>query len=289
MDMASDKIPQAFIWKKLQSLAGIWFTLFLIQHLFLNSQAALFFGDDGAGFIHGVNSIHELPYLVVIEVAILAVPFLIHMIWGIQYLLTAKYNSFGETGTTPYLPYPRNRAYTWQRFTAWFLLVAVVAHVVHMRFIEYPSSAKEDAQEFYMVRVGLDDGIRTVAKRLDVQILDQAQIAALQSGPYLDALTSRSLKEGEGVAVAKSFGAAELLMLRETFKMPSMLVLYTLFVLAACYHAFNGMWTFLFKWGVTASERSRRLFLYICYGLMTIVTLLGLSAIWLTYWVNLKV
>lgn len=307
--MASYRIPQAFVWRRLHSLTGLWFTIFLIQHLFVNSQAGLFLGDDGGGFIKGVNSIHELPYLVFVEIGVLAVPILIHMVWGVQYLFTAKYNSFGDSGTTPYLPeYPRNRAYTWQRITAWFLLFAVVGHVVHMRFIEYPASAKKGPNEFYMVRIGLDDGVQTVAQRLDVEILDLAQIqkqmslldkegepkTALeaqevrQQREYVEALTSRPLYEGQGVAVAKNFGTAELMMLRETFQMPVMLVLYTLFVLTACFHAFNGLWTFLFKWGVTVSERSRRLFLYVSYSLMAMVASLGLSAIWLTYWVNLK-
>ncbi len=304
----NEKIPSAFIWRRLHSLAGIWFTIYLVQHLFVNSQAALFIGDDGAGFVHGVNSIHEIPYLIFVEFGILAVPILIHMIWGVQYLFTAKYNSFVDTGTAPYLPeYSRNRAYTWQRLTAWFLLLAVVAHVVHMRIIEYPSSAKEGSQEYYMVRVDLDDGIQTLAQRLDIRIFDQAQIAkevenhpnpnpktpleqqqAHQRKNFIDALTQRKVKEGEGIAVAKSFGAAELMMLRETFKMPMMLFLYTIFVLTACYHAFNGLWTFLIKWGITLSERSQKLFLYISNGLMVIVAGMGLAAIWLTYWVNLR-
>lgn len=302
-----EQIPSAFIWRRLHSLAGIWFTIYLVQHLFVNSQAALFIGDDGAGFVHGVNSIHELPYLLLIEFAILAVPILIHMIWGVQYLFTAKYNSFGDTQHTPYLPeYPRNHAYTWQRFTAWFLLFAVMAHVIHMRFIEYPTSAQEGSQEYYMVRVGLDDGIHTLAQRLDIRIFDKGQIekeAAMPVGNaqtalekqkifqrknFLEALTKRSVEPGEGIAVAKSFGAAELMMLRETFKMPAMLFFYTIFVLTACYHAFNGLWTFLIKWGVTLSERSQRLFLYISNGLMVIVAGMGLAAIWLTYWVNLR-
>ena len=58
----------------------------------------LLFGKDGSGFIHAVNSIHELPYLPVIEIVFLGVPILIHAIWGIQNIFTAKYNSFGDTG-----------------------------------------------------------------------------------------------------------------------------------------------------------------------------------------------
>ena len=70
--------------------------------------------------------------------------------------------------------------------------------------------------------------------------------------------------------------------------MPIMIVLYTLFVFVACYHAFNGLWTFLIKWGITLNQRSQRWMLKISTALMILIGLLGLSAIWLTFWINLK-
>src|ERR1700719_477349 len=81
-------IPQAFIWRRAHSLTGLWLVLFLIEHLIVNSQAALFVGDNGNGFVNAVNSIKDLPYLPVIEIFLLGVPFLIHGLWGIKYLLT---------------------------------------------------------------------------------------------------------------------------------------------------------------------------------------------------------
>src|ERR1700733_1131343 len=145
------KIPWAFVIRRLHSLTGLWLAAYLILHLFTNSQAAFLIGDDGSGFIHSVNSIHELPYLPIIEMTLLGVPILIHALWGIQYALSAKYNSFGNTGKTPYLPeYPRNRAFTWQRITSWLLVFGILAHIVHMRFIEYPVSAKVNDHTAYM-------------------------------------------------------------------------------------------------------------------------------------------
>ena len=133
-----------------------------------------------------MNSIHELPYLPLIELAILAVPILIHGIWGIVYLRQAKYNSFGSgVGAVPYLPeYPRNRAYTWQRITSWLLLVGIIAHVVHMRFVEYPLSAvrgigKNGIEHSYLVRITEDNGLYTLSKRLGVELYDAASIQAL--------------------------------------------------------------------------------------------------------------
>lgn len=316
--MTEKTLPKPFIFRRIHSLTGIWLTIFLMQHLLVNSQAAYFFGHDGKGFIQSVNSIRELPYLPVIEFLILALPILVHGVWGLQYLWTAKYNSFGQAALTdPILPYPRNRAYTWQRITSYLLVIGIVAHVVHMRFLEYPSSAAVNGQEHYMVLVNLDDGLYTLAKRLDVKLYDQNKMQILEregihetkesdalvpnkiaeelqaqeikeKTEFLETLEKYTLKNNQAIAVAKDFGTAELLMVRETFKIPIMMALYTVFVLAACFHGFNGLWTFLISWGVIESERSMRLFLKISYGLMLIFSFLGLSAIYATYLVNLK-
>lgn len=337
MTTTAQKIPRAFLLRRLHSLSGLWLVVYLIMHLLTNSQAALLIGDDGIGFIHSVNSIHELPYLPLIEIILLAVPILIHAYWGIQYIFTAKYNSFGNTGMTPYLPeYPRNHAYTWQRITSWILVAGILAHVIHMRFIEYPNSAQIDGQHAYMMRVSLDDGLYTLARRLNVQLYDKQQIRLLtaESGTHTEspitkteaflslfaslpemfkttaetnkpallleeqhklqyqewvrALKKRPLKSGEVIAVADNFGTVELLMLRDTFKSPIMMVLYTLLVLSACYHAFNGLWTAMISWGVTLSQRSQQFMSGLSLFLMITVTFLGLSAVWLTYWINLK-
>jgi succinate dehydrogenase / fumarate reductase, cytochrome b subunit len=341
MTSTAQMAPRAFILKRLHSLAGLWLVIYLIMHLLTNSQAALFIGDDGIGFIHAVNSIHELPYLPIIEIAILAIPILIHTIWGIEYARKAKYNSFGSgDGSAPYLPeYSHNRGYTWQRITAWLLVFGILAHIIHMRFIEYPVSARQDGHHSYMVRVTLDDGLYTLAERLDVKLYDEKQIRLLkkdagalleephtvsdkisgfftslagifkkskaqpaddaahalldeqhklQRKEWLEALEKRPLRNGEVIAVADSFGAAELLMLRDTFKMPVMLVLYTLLVLTTCFHAFNGLWTFMISWGITLTQKSQTAMAGISIFLMVTVAMLGLFALWLTYWVNLK-
>ncbi len=308
-------IPSALITRRLHSITGLFLTIYLMQHLFINSQAVYFLGDSGRGFIHAVNSIHELPYLPVIEFLILALPILVHMIWGGIYLYTAKYNAFPNDGTAPSLPqYGRNRAYTWQRITSYLLVFGIIAHVIHMRVIEYPAFASVNNQPYYMVKVDLDDGIYTVASRLDVELYDHQNIKIIpnhdlvldpikaphkieelletqkqaQEENFIKTLKKYQLKKNQAIAVAKDFGTADLLMLRETFKMPIMIALYTVFVLAACYHGFNGLWTFLISWGVTLTARSRNLFLKISYGLMLIFSFLGLSAIYATYWINLK-
>ncbi|MES2122460.1 MAG: hypothetical protein V4492_06755, partial [Chlamydiota bacterium] len=136
--MSTLSVPGAFIWRRLHSLMGLWLVLFLIEHLLTNSQAALWLGDNGKGFVDMVNMLHNLPYLEVIELTLLGVPFAIHMVWGVQYLMTAQSNSGSSDGSKPSLPLRRNKAYSWQRITSWILLIGVIAHVAKFRFIEYP-------------------------------------------------------------------------------------------------------------------------------------------------------
>ncbi|OJU82326.1 MAG: hypothetical protein BGO10_10580 [Chlamydia sp. 32-24] len=285
-------LPSAFIWRRIHSLAGIWISIYLIMHLLTNSQASLLIGNDGAGFIHSVNSIHQLPYLILIEVLIVAIPILIHTIWGINYALKAKYNSFYRNEKESYLPYSRNKAYTWQRITSWFLAIALSFHIIHMRFIEYPTSASNNQYETnFMVRVNEDPGLNSLSKRLHVQLYDLEQIKNLKNSDYsekwLEAIQKRTLSNDQFIAVAKDFGTAELLMVRETFKNIPMMIFYTLFVLAAAFHGFNGLWTFLITWGISPVAVQKKT-LRFSQAMMVLVALMGLSTIWLTYWVNLK-
>lgn len=256
--------PSAFLWRRLHSLAGFGLVLFLLFHLFTNVQAALWIGDDGKGFIRSVNGIQSIPFLRVVELVLIAMPLVIHAMWGVYYLLTGKSNSYGDTGTTPYLPeYTRNRAYTWQRITSWLLLAGIAGHIMHMYIMERPVERSDG----YAVFLTSDSGLKTVASRLHVELENTS------SGLY---------------GVAKDFGTAELLMVREAFKNPVIMGLYTLFVLAACFHAFNGLWTFMITWGITLSTRSQRFFLKVATFLMFLTTFFGLAAIYLTYWVNLR-
>jgi succinate dehydrogenase / fumarate reductase cytochrome b subunit len=314
------KIPRAFFWRRLHSFTGFFLTLFLIEHLLVNSQAALFFGDDGSGFVHAANAIKNLPYLPIIEIILLGIPILIHTVWGITYLYTGKLNSFPSDGTTPSLPeYSRNQAYSWQRITSWILLLALVLHIIHMRFVEYPAFAKVNGHKYYMVHLDRDEGLVALTRRLNVSLYDTQKIEKSKQTPYIfdemnkhqsveneensslieeqiqkqqqafiSALERRPLKPGQVIAVAPDFGTAELLMVRETFKMPVMIALYTIFVLSACYHGFNGLWTFMVTWGVTLTQHSQKIMRHISTLLMLLIAFLGLSSIWATYWINLK-
>ncbi len=265
------KVPMPFIWRRLHSLAGLWFVLFLIEHLLTNSQAALWLGDNGQGFVRMVNGLHNLPYLQVIEITLLGFPILLHVILGIRYLFTAQFNITKGDGSKPYLPRARNYAYTLQRITSWILLVCLVVHVVKFRFWEYPHSVQSGVEKLYWVKIETDAGLSGVAKRLGVELYD---------AEALPSFAETALQPAERLAVTPDFGTATLLTVRDTFKSPFYIAFYTLFVLAACFHAFNGFWTFLVSWGWVLKMAAQRAWVTVSVVLMLLMLFLGLSAIY---------
>ena len=134
MKTSADTAPREYIWRRVHSIMGLMIVLFLIEHLLTNSQAALYIGDWGQGFVKAVNTIHDLPYLQAIEILFLGFPILLHAGLGIKYLFTAKFNSFGSKAYEPKLKeYSRNHAYSWQRITSWVLLVFLLLHIIQMQ------------------------------------------------------------------------------------------------------------------------------------------------------------
>jgi succinate dehydrogenase / fumarate reductase cytochrome b subunit len=242
---------------------GLWLVLYLFEHLIVNSQATLWIGDDGIGFVRLVNLLESLPYLQVIEVVFIGIPLVIHGYWGVKRALTAKSNRGKGDGSSPLMPYGRNRAFTWQRLTSWILLFGIIGHVVQMRFVQMP----KEINGRYIVHVKHDPGLDSLAERIGVELS----------------------VEGDRVAAsAKTPGKVMLLMVRETFKSPLMAVLYTIFVLAAAFHAFNGFWTSLITWGAMLSYKSQRAMIPICWVGVGLLAFLGLAAIWGSYWINLR-
>jgi succinate dehydrogenase / fumarate reductase cytochrome b subunit len=326
-------LPKSFVLSRLHSLTGLWIVLFLIEHLLTNSQAALFLGEDGIGFIRMVNLIKSLPYLEVVEVVLIGVPILYHAALGIHYAIKGRSNVVRSDGSKPSLQYTRNLAYTVQRLSAWILLVGLIAHVAFMRFAIYPTEAKEGNQKFYFVRLSMDQGLYTVADRLGVKLYDQQKIQEqnlqlqsieskidlvqkrlyevektqvdqgfsqekmsiyeslqrlTQKKEWILALGKRPILQNQVIAVSKDFGTATLLNVRDAFKSPLKIGLYTVFVLAACFHAFNGLWTFMMTWGAMITVVAQKKVLRVCVALMILLAFLGLSSIWGTYLMNLK-
>lgn len=260
MSTRSTLFSGEFAWRRVHSLMGLWLVLFLCAHLTTNSQAALWLGDYGIGFIRLANLLESIPYLQVVEMLFLGVPIVLHGAWGIRRALQAKTNSVSGDGSKPSFPYERNRAFSLQRLTAWILLVGLSAHVVQMRFLEYPKQRVANDRLEYLVNVTPDAGLAHVASRLHA-----------------------TLERDQTLLVAQDPGTAMLFMVRDTFKSPWMMGFYTVFLLAAVFHAGNGLWTALITWGVLLSYRSQRTALPIIWLFIGVLAFLGLAAIWGSY------
>jgi len=284
-------IARAFWERRLQSLTGFLLFLFLCEHLLTNSQVAFFWGDEGRGFIAAADFIHSLPYLPAIEIGVLAVPIGVHVWWGVQYVQKAKYNSQRSDGRTPSLPFSRNVAYTWQRITALLLVVGIFLHVAYMRFIKQPEAIERQNRTEYVAGVSYDPGLATLAPKVDVKVYDAKEARALSARSedvhWLKAIRKRTQRADERAVVADSFGAAFLMVLRDTFRSPFLCCLYSLFVIVAAFHACNGLWTFTISWGVALTESARYGFRLLSNVFMYLLIFLGLASIWGAYWVTL--
>lgn len=315
------KLPRAFLFRRLHSIAGLFFILFLCEHLLTNSESALLIGEQGAGFVRGVNFLQSLPYLNLIEFFLLAVPISIHALLGIVYFYEALFNSFPSDGSTPSLTrFLRNHAFTWQRLTGLAMVFGLIAHVTSMRFVQHPHEVPSMPQSKYAVPVTADPGLLTLTPRLKATLItpdsQEPLLALLHShidsaaravqraaAPPLveahklnqerlsatyDYIASLHPSQKEWTAICDDFGTALLLVVRDNFRVPWVCGIYTLFVLAAVFHAANGLWTFAISWGLCLNEAGRRAIRRIGMALALALLAGGLASIWLTYWVTLR-
>jgi succinate dehydrogenase / fumarate reductase, cytochrome b subunit len=293
------RIPSSYIMRKLHSLAGIVLVFFLIEHLITNSELAL--TENGYGFVKMVNFIHSLPYLRVIELMIIVTPLFVHAIWGVKYLLSGQSNAMVFSSSRVSLgQYEANHRYSWQRITAWLLLVLVFAHVFHMKVLRHPLHDVIDIDDHrYATFVQSDAGLVSLSGELDGNVHTMDSLKALRSSAIeadeqawydhvIDTAKDKIKNNDSRVVESSSAGVAALFTVREVFKSTTMKVIYTIFVISACFHAFNGIWTSGISWGITRSQSSQRVFYIVCAGLMSAALFGGLMAIWWSTDVNLS-
>ena len=119
------------------------------------------------------------------------------------------------------------------------------------------------------------------------QLMDHYQMIEHQK-ETIAALEKRPISKNQVIAEAPDFGTAVLLVVRDAFKSPFKCILYTIFVLAAVFHGFNGLWTFMITWGLVLKMRSQSRAVNWCVGIMVLIGFLGLASIWGTYFINLR-
>jgi succinate dehydrogenase / fumarate reductase cytochrome b subunit len=116
-------ISNEFYLRRLHSLTGVLMGLFLFNHFLTNSF--IFFGRES--FNHKVHLIHSIPGLLLLEIALVAAPFIFHGAYGLYIMMNGKQNF-------QYYRYTRNSLYTIQRLTAAILTAFILWHVLELRF-----------------------------------------------------------------------------------------------------------------------------------------------------------
>jgi succinate dehydrogenase / fumarate reductase cytochrome b subunit len=116
-----------FALRRLHSLTGIIpIGAFLVEHMLTNSLAWF-----GAGkFNAQVHWLHELHYLIWLEILFIFAPLAFHGIYGLVIALTARHN------VTQY-PYADNWRFFLQRWTGIIAILFVLVHLGHFRFAHW--------------------------------------------------------------------------------------------------------------------------------------------------------
>lgn len=256
-----------FIFRRLHSLLGLGLVLFLVEHLYINSRAALPVREGSSPYIEAVNQLQSMPLLIALEVLLIGLPLLVHGVLGVIYLKTGRYGFPAHDGSQPVMSYRGQHFYVIQRWASWVLLIGIAIHVVQMRFLARPVERVHNEKTHYEMNIVPDAALYRMAKEIPLSISPERE----EDG--FEAVTVRTA----------DFGTAELLLIRQTFQSPGWMIFYTLFVLSAVFHAFQGLWTFLLSWGAIISPQAQRFFHVLSTVLMCAVAAMGLVAIFGAY------
>lgn len=118
------KLSRTFLLRKLHQITGIVpLGAFFFVHMFTNSAAM----GGKESFNKHVRDIHDIPYLLFIEIFGIFLPLIFHSVYGILISAEAKPNNF-KYG------YGRNWFYTVQRASGIFLFFFIFFHILNFRF-----------------------------------------------------------------------------------------------------------------------------------------------------------
>jgi succinate dehydrogenase / fumarate reductase, cytochrome b subunit len=118
------KFSNTFLLRKLHQLTGVVpLGVFFFVHMYTNSAAM----GGSRSFNKHVQDIHDIPYLLFVEIFGIFIPLLFHSIYGVLISAEAKANAVGYS-------YARNWFYVFQRVTGVFLFVFLLFHILNLRF-----------------------------------------------------------------------------------------------------------------------------------------------------------
>jgi succinate dehydrogenase / fumarate reductase cytochrome b subunit len=118
------RLSNTFLLRKLHQLTGIVpLGIFFFVHMYTNSTAM----SGAKVFNDHVQDIHNMPYLIFIEIFGIFIPLLYHSVYGILISSESKPNVLNYG-------YSRNWFYVFQRVTGVFLFFFLFFHILNFRF-----------------------------------------------------------------------------------------------------------------------------------------------------------
>jgi succinate dehydrogenase / fumarate reductase, cytochrome b subunit len=118
------RFSRTFLLRKLHQLTGVVpLGIFFFVHMFTNSKAM----NGEAAFEKAVQEIHDLPFLLFMEIFGIFIPLLFHSIYGVIISSEARNNVLNYS-------YGRNWFYFAQRATGIFLFAFILFHILNLRF-----------------------------------------------------------------------------------------------------------------------------------------------------------
>lgn len=118
------KYSTTFLLRKLHQITGVVpLGIFFFVHMFTNAKAM----NGEASFEKAVKEIHDIPFLLLIEIFGIFLPLVFHSVYGVIISTEARSNvmSYG---------YGRNWLYFIQRASGIFLFFFLLFHILHLRF-----------------------------------------------------------------------------------------------------------------------------------------------------------
>lgn len=118
------KFSNTFLLRKLHQITGVVpLGAFFFVHMYTNSAAM----NGARSFNKHVQDIHDMPYLIFIEIFGIFIPLLFHSIYGVLISAEARANAINYS-------YGRNWFYIFQRVTGIFLFFFLLFHILNLRF-----------------------------------------------------------------------------------------------------------------------------------------------------------
>lgn len=118
------KFSNTFLLRKVHQLTGIVpLGMFFFVHMWTNSAAL----NGPKSFNEHVQTIHDMPYLIFIEIFGIFLPLVFHSVYGVLISAEAKPNVLNYG-------YARNWFYLFQRVTGIFLFFFLLFHILNFRF-----------------------------------------------------------------------------------------------------------------------------------------------------------